>query len=34
LSSIVGKEVGFKLHGAPTASDEDDREDDCARTML
>jgi hypothetical protein len=34
LCSIVEKEVGFKLHGAPTAGDEDNREDDCARTML
>jgi hypothetical protein len=34
LCSIVGKEVGFKLHGAPNTGDEDDREDDCARTML
>jgi hypothetical protein len=34
LCSIVGKEVGFKLHGAPTAGDEDDRKNDYAETML
>jgi hypothetical protein len=34
LCSIVGKEVGFKLLGAPTAGGEDDQEDDCARTTL
>jgi hypothetical protein len=30
LCSFVGKEVGFKLQVAPTAGDEDDREDDGA----